>query len=109
MKLISFSPQYLRPKEALPFGVRDSAGCLLLAAGQQIEGAEQLAHLQSLKLFADEAESGEWRRRLAAAMDSMVRQNASLKDIAAARPSEEKAEVKVRSEEIGRASCRERV
>lgn len=98
MKLISFSPQYLRPKEALPFGVRDAAGCLLLAAGQQIDGAEQLAHLQSLKLFADEAESGEWRRRLAAAMDSMVRQNASLKDIAAARPSEEKAEVKVRSE-----------
>jgi HD-GYP domain-containing protein (c-di-GMP phosphodiesterase class II) len=98
LKLIPFSSQYLRPKEALPFGVRDSSGCLLLAAGQLIGSVEQLAHLQSLKLFADEAESSEWRRRLAAAMDSMVRQNASLKDIVAARPADETRESKVRDE-----------
>lgn len=89
MKLVSFSPQYLRLKEALPFGVRDSSGCLLLGAGQVIETAEQMEMLRGKSLFADEAESAEWRRRLNAAMDSMVRQNASLKDIAAARPAEE--------------------
>lgn len=98
MKLIPFSSQYLRPKEALPFGVRDSSGCLLLAAGQLIDNAEQFEYLKSLKLFADEAESSEWRRRLAAAMDSMVRQNASLKDIVAARPAEEAREAKGREE-----------
>ncbi len=85
-KLIPFSPKYLRVGEALPFGVRDAAGQLLLAAGQVIDTPARLAHLTSQPLTADEAESAEWRRRLAATMDAMLRQNASLKDIAEARP-----------------------
>lgn len=88
VNLITFSKQYLRLDEALPFGVRDAKGRLLLAAGQRIEDSLRLAELHGLELYADEDESSDWRRRLALAVDAMVRQNATLKEIAAARPSE---------------------
>ena len=86
VNLITFSKQYLRLDEALPFGVRDRAGRLLLAAGQRIDSSHRLAELRDLELYADEAESSDWRRRLALTVDSMVRQNATLKEIAEARP-----------------------
>jgi HD-GYP domain-containing protein (c-di-GMP phosphodiesterase class II) len=86
MSLIPFSKQYLRLNEALPFGVRDETGRLLLSAGQVISGADQLAHLTSCDLYADEKESSDWRRKLSATVDSMIRQNVTLKAIAQARP-----------------------
>ena len=86
MKLISFSGQYLRLNEPLPFGIRDETGRLLLAAGRTIESEEMLAEFRAQSLFSDEAESAEWNRRLAAAMDQMLRQGASLKAVADARP-----------------------
>jgi HD-GYP domain-containing protein (c-di-GMP phosphodiesterase class II) len=88
VNLITFSKQYLRLDQALPFGVRDAQGRLLLAAGQRIESSHTLAELHNLELFADEAESADWRRRLALTVDAMVRQNATLKQIAEARPSD---------------------
>jgi len=88
VKLVPFSTQYLRLHEALPFGLRDGAGSLLLAAGQQLDAAEQLERLSAQPLFADESESADWRRRLAHAMDNALRQNAPLKEIAALRPGE---------------------
>jgi HD-GYP domain-containing protein (c-di-GMP phosphodiesterase class II) len=92
MKLVPFSQQYLRPDEALPFGLRDAGGRLLLAAGATIAGPEQLAMLRQQALFCDEAESQEWRRRLQAAMDEALRRNVSLKAIAEARPDRPKTE-----------------
>ena len=86
MKLIPFSPQYLRLGDPLPFGLRDANGRLLLAAGQAVEGAQQLRTLTAQPLFADEAESQDWRRRLAAAMDLAIRRNERLGSIASARP-----------------------
>ncbi|MBX3600876.1 MAG: hypothetical protein KF863_09630 [Rubrivivax sp.] len=86
MKLVPFSPQYLRLEEPLPFGVRDADGRLLLGAGQTIATQEQLAELRAQRLFAEESESAEWQRRLAAAVDAALRQGATLKDVAAARP-----------------------
>ncbi len=83
MKLIAFSSDHLRLDHALPFGVRDAFGRLLLNAGAVIGNDEQLAHLRSLTLWADEAESTEWRRRLGEKVDQMVRSNANLKTIAA--------------------------
>jgi hypothetical protein len=88
VNLITFSKQYLRLDEALPFGVRDAHGRLLLAAGQRIDSSHRLAELHNLELFADEAESSNWRRRLALTVDAMVRQNATLKQIAEARPTD---------------------
>lgn len=86
MNLVAFSRQYLRLNEALPFGLRDGRGRLLLAAGQRIEDPRRLAELRTQELFAEEEESSDWRRRLALAVDAMVRNNATLKEIAAARP-----------------------
>lgn len=97
MNLIPFSAQYLRLNEALPFGVRDVAGRLLLSAGQTITDAQQLAHLRTCELYADEKESSDWRRKLSAAVDAMIRQNATLKNIAQARPNPERAYTAVES------------
>jgi hypothetical protein len=86
LNLIPFSGEHLRVDAPLPFGVRDAGGRLLLAAGASIAGAEQLDNLRAQPLFADEDESVEWRRKLGAAVGVMLRQNAPLRDIAAARP-----------------------
>jgi HD-GYP domain-containing protein (c-di-GMP phosphodiesterase class II) len=88
VNLITFSKQYLRLDEALPFGLRDAHGRLLLAAGQRIDNSRRLAELRDLELFADEHESSDWRRRLALTVDAMVRRNATLKQIAEARPTD---------------------
>jgi HD-GYP domain-containing protein (c-di-GMP phosphodiesterase class II) len=92
VNLIPFSKQYLRLNEALPFGLRDDSGRLLLAAGQRIDNSARLADMHGQALYADEHESSDWRRRLAQAVDVMVRQNAPLKAIAQARPVEVDAE-----------------
>ena len=92
MNLIPFSKQYLRLNESLPFGIRDSGGRLLLAAGARIDRPAMLAELQAGELFADEAESSDWRRRLAGAMDMMILKNASLGKIVEARPDQQERE-----------------
>ena len=86
MKLVPFSAQYLRLNEPMPFGIRDASGRLLLSAGKVIDSRASLEELVKQPLFADEVESADWNRRLAAAMDQMLRQGASLKDVVAARP-----------------------
>ncbi|WP_395699058.1 HD-GYP domain-containing protein [Aquabacterium sp.] len=86
MNLVPFSKQYLRLNEALPFGLRDAAGRLLLAAGSRVDRADVLEELQSAELYADEGESSDWRRRLGGAIDAMLLRNAPLGRIADARP-----------------------
>jgi len=86
VNLSPFSNQYLRFGEALPFPLRDSGGRMLLAAGVKLEDAKTLAGLQSTELFVDDHESNEWRRRLGSAMDTAMRQNATLQKIAETRP-----------------------
>jgi HD-GYP domain-containing protein (c-di-GMP phosphodiesterase class II) len=86
VKLVAFSAKYLRLNEPLPFGLRDADGRLLLAAGRVIDGRDLLEELSNQSLYADESESADWMRRLTAAVDAAIRQGASLKDVAAARP-----------------------
>jgi len=92
VNLIPFSKQYLRLHEALPFGLRNADGRLLLAAGQRVDSPARLDELLREPLFADESESSDWRRRLTATVDAMIRRNASLKDIAEARPNSDDAQ-----------------
>jgi hypothetical protein len=98
VKLVPFSSQYLRLHEPLPFGVYDAEARLLLAAGQVVDTADWLAELTQQPLFAQEQESADWHRRLAAAMDLKLRQGASLKELAAVRPAELSREAVVRKE-----------
>lgn len=86
VNLVPFSKQYLRLNEALPFGLRDAAGRLLLAAGSRVDRADVLAELHDAQLYAEESESSDWRRRLGGAMDAMLLRNAPLGRIAEARP-----------------------
>ena len=86
MKLVPFSHQYLRLDEPLPFGLRDASGRLLLGGGLRLESEARLAELMQQELFADEAESADWTRRLNAAVHVMIRQEARLGQVAAARP-----------------------
>lgn len=86
MNLVPFSKQYLRLNEALPFGLRDAAGRLLLAAGSRVDNHHRLEELRNADLYADEGESSDWRRRLGGAIDAMLLRNAPLGRIAEARP-----------------------
>ncbi len=86
MKLVPFLPEYLRAGEALPFGLRDASGRLLLAAGHCMTNKDRLEDLRSEGLFADEGESAQWYRRLAAAVDERFRLGDSLGQVAQARP-----------------------
>lgn len=89
VRLVPLSASHLRVGEVLPFSIYDHKGQLLLATGQVIDSAQLLAELSQQQLQIDETESQDWRRRLVVSMDSMVRQNVALKDIATARPAEE--------------------
>ncbi len=86
MKLVPISADYLTLAEPLPFGLRDASGRLLLAGGLVIGDAKLMAEITAQPLFADEIESQAWQRRRAAAMDAAIRQGASLRVVAAARP-----------------------
>lgn len=98
MKLIAFSGQYLRLNETLPFGIRDDAGRLLLAAGRVVDSSEVLEDIRGQALFCDESESAEWHRRLGAVMDQMLRQGVALKEVAQARPDAAQREAKAAKE-----------
>jgi len=86
VNLIPFSKQHLRLNEALPFGIRDGMGRLLLGPGARVEQEDRLAELLRAELYADEHESSEWRRRLGGTVDVMIRRNTCLQEIAKARP-----------------------
>ena len=86
MKLVSFSNEYLRMGEPLPFGLRNTDGQLLLRAGLSIANPAHLEELKEVPLYADESEAGPWLRRLAAACDTVIRNGGSMKLLAAARP-----------------------
>jgi HD-GYP domain-containing protein (c-di-GMP phosphodiesterase class II) len=93
VKLIPFSSQFLRPDKPLPFGLRDQSGRLLLAAGERIETPQQYQLMREQPLFALEAESSEWLRKLQLAMEGMIRQGATLSQVASVEPDLEKREV----------------
>lgn len=86
MRLVAFSAEYLSLDAALPFGLRDASGRLLLGAGVRIANADGLQRLRAQPLFADEADAEAWQRRVAAAMDARLRRNVALKEVLRARP-----------------------
>lgn len=95
MRLVPFSHQHLRLNEPLPFGLRDEDGRLLLVAGACIDAAERLEGLRALSLFSEESESADWHRRLAVTMEAMLRGNATVGQLAAARPEQQQREAAV--------------
>ena len=95
LRLVPFKSDYLRLDEVLPFGLRDATGRLLLAAGNRITNPDRMEELQRQSLFAEESESSNWYRRLAAAVDERFRRGADLREVAQARPDETARETAV--------------
>ena len=86
MKLVPFDPTDLRLGEPLPVPLHDAGGRLLAAAGAVVRDAERFASLARLGLYTDMRAALEWKRRVNAAMDAKLRQNAVLVEVANARP-----------------------
>ncbi|WP_157119190.1 HD-GYP domain-containing protein [Azohydromonas lata] len=86
MRLISLSPEYLEAEDRLPFDVFDAEGKLLLAASEPMDGHTARATMRSRNgVYADAVAVADWRRRLAARVDELIRRDAPLSAIARAR------------------------
>jgi HD-GYP domain-containing protein (c-di-GMP phosphodiesterase class II) len=88
MPVIQLPPEILRTGHPAPVSVRDATGHLLLAKGVMVATEEQRQRLVSRALYVDELEGDLLRRALAGKLDSMLRQNAKLGQMARARPDE---------------------
>ena len=86
LKLVPFDKERLALNQALPFGVYDPNGRLLLSAGQQVSSGERLEELLAQDLCANADEVNEWERRMGAAMDEAMRRNSTLGAVANAKP-----------------------
>jgi HD-GYP domain-containing protein (c-di-GMP phosphodiesterase class II) len=82
MKVIALPASAIRLGVPLPFSLRDDAGRLLLARGSVVETDSARQQLAARGVYVDEAESQPFTRALAGKLDSMVRGNALLGDIA---------------------------
>lgn len=85
MGLIALPPDYLRLNQRIPFGVYDAHGRLLVAAGHCIGDERKLSALQRRELFVDDNEAGPLRDSLHQTASALIRNNATLEVIAAAR------------------------
>lgn len=79
-------PEALRLGAPLPFALRDASGALIAARGAVIRTEAQLQALVSRNLFLDDQDSEALARAVAGKVDSMMRRNALLGQIAQARP-----------------------
>ena len=86
LKLVPFDKERLSLNQALPFGVHDTSGRLLLSAGQLVSSPERLQELLSQELCANGEEVAAWERRMGAALDEAMRNNSTLGAVANAKP-----------------------
>lgn len=86
MKLVPVSGETLRAGEAAPFDVYDGEGRLLLAAGKTAEDETLKEAIEEQQLYIDERVSQAWHRAINSRLDSMLRRNVAIGQIAEARP-----------------------
>ena len=86
MPVIQIPPEILRIGHPAPVSVRDATGHLLLAKGVMVASEEQRQRLVARALYVDELEGDLLKRAMAGKLDSMLRQNAPLGQIARAQP-----------------------
>ena len=82
MKVIPLASTALRVGGKVPFALRDSGGALLLAAGGVIESEPMRQQLIARGLFVAVQDSESFQRALAGRVDSIVRNNDSLRTLA---------------------------
>ena len=91
MKVVPVETTALRVGRPVPFALRDASGNMLLAAGAIIESEAVRRQLVERGVFVDFVDSENFKRALAGKVDNMLRQNASLGQI---------AQVKVEAKEV---------
>lgn len=82
MKVIALPANAIRLGVPIPVSLRDESGRLLLARGSIVETESARQKLMARGVYVDEAESEPFIRALAGKLDSMVRGNALLGEIA---------------------------
>lgn len=86
MAVVQLSPTVLRLGHPLPVAVRDAAGQLLLPRGSLLTDERQRQQLIARGVYVDASDSEQFQRALAGKVDSMLRSNALLGEIANALP-----------------------
>ncbi len=86
MAVIQLPPTALRVGHPVPFALRDASGHLLVPRGGVVDTEMLRQQLISRGIYVDEIDSGVFKKAMAGKLDSMVRQNALLGQIAQAQP-----------------------
>ncbi|WP_280153648.1 phosphohydrolase [Piscinibacter sp. XHJ-5] len=86
MAVIQLHPTALRVGHPIPVALRDAAGQLLMPRGTLLADETQRQQLIARGIYVDAADSEQFRKALAGKLDSMVRSNALLGQIARAVP-----------------------
>ena len=84
MPVLQVPPDTLHTGEPTPFALRDAGGNLLVPRGTMVESDAQREQLVARELYVDEQEGETFRRAMAGQLDSLVRQNATLGQMAGA-------------------------
>ncbi len=93
MAVIQLPPTILRLGYPVPVALRDASGHLLVPRGTLLESETQRQQLIARGLYVDATDSEQFKKALAGKLDSMLRQNALLGEIASAQPDAVKAAV----------------
>lgn len=86
MPVFQIPPELIRVGHATPFALRDKVGKLLIARGVMVQTESQRQQMIARDLYVDEQEGEQLKRAIAGKLDSMVRQNALIGQIAQASP-----------------------
>lgn len=86
MAVIQLSPTVLRVGHPIPVALRDASGHLLLPRGAMLADEQQRQQLIARGLYVDSGDSEQFQKALAGKLDSLVRSNALLGQIARAVP-----------------------
>jgi len=86
MSVIPLSPTVLRLGHPVPVALRDAAGQLLVPRGAMLSDENQRQQLIARGVFVDANDSEQFRKAFAGKLDSMLRSNALLGQIAQALP-----------------------
>lgn len=86
MAVIQLPPTVLKIGFPVPFALRDASGLLLVPRGTMVTTEAQRLQLIARGIYVDENDSEQFKKALAGKVDSMVRGNALLGQIATATP-----------------------
>ena len=86
MPVIQLPPTALRVGHPVPFALRDASGHLLVPRGGVVDSEALRQQLIARGIYVDAIDSGLFKKAMAGKLDSMLRQNALLGQIAQAQP-----------------------